>query len=605
MYNDPFQCPMRRYLITTADQRTWKFGDPVIFLGEWCRLYDARQVWAEMDAVVAAPYGISIQEKERDSATIRALYPILLKELAAALNTYHRCTHSVRYWHIIVGHWLIRYLYVVFNRYFTLEQALVNHEVSGTTAFDPTSYCLATTDSQHFLFASNDDVWNNILYSRILNYWGTVEVEVNSDAIRGVKFFYHKYRQETTGLNWGRRLALYAAKNFLPMMSKKHDAFIIDSYLPRLDEIKLQASLGQIPQLWLWSSPRLPDIQPDPGKRINLSIDATNHQGFNRFVRMQMADAIPSCYVEGYGQLVDLTESLPWPSDPQFIFTSNKFDADEVFKTYTASKVEQGAPYFVGAHGSFGVSPYVEADNDAPEWMTADKYFTWGITDDRKKTIPAFVFKLAGRKPYRSKRNGESLLLIECFVPYRKTFWDSYFEFGVYQEEQFRFLSALPERIRKHLIVRLHQAFRDTSWSDERRWSDRSPDTIVETGTIDIRKLIEKSRLVVHSYDSTGIPETLALNIPTMCFWANTLDHLFPKVKPFYQLLYAAGILSFTPEEAAERIASHWDNLDEWWGSKEVQSARKSFCEEIARMEEYPVWTLKRLLHAQLSGDRH
>lgn len=36
-----------RYLITTADERTWKFDRPVLFLGEWCRLYDRRHVWQQ------------------------------------------------------------------------------------------------------------------------------------------------------------------------------------------------------------------------------------------------------------------------------------------------------------------------------------------------------------------------------------------------------------------------------------------------------------------------------------------------------------------------------------------------------------------------------
>jgi hypothetical protein len=47
-----------RHLITTADERTWKFDRPVLFLGEWCRLYDRKQVWGGMDGIVAEPYGL-------------------------------------------------------------------------------------------------------------------------------------------------------------------------------------------------------------------------------------------------------------------------------------------------------------------------------------------------------------------------------------------------------------------------------------------------------------------------------------------------------------------------------------------------------------------
>ena len=47
-----------RYLITTADESTWKFDRPVIFLGEWCRIYDRRHIWEDMDAIVSAHQGI-------------------------------------------------------------------------------------------------------------------------------------------------------------------------------------------------------------------------------------------------------------------------------------------------------------------------------------------------------------------------------------------------------------------------------------------------------------------------------------------------------------------------------------------------------------------
>ena len=40
----------KKYLITTAIEETWKFDQPVIFLGEWCRVYDRRHIWQNMDA---------------------------------------------------------------------------------------------------------------------------------------------------------------------------------------------------------------------------------------------------------------------------------------------------------------------------------------------------------------------------------------------------------------------------------------------------------------------------------------------------------------------------------------------------------------------------
>jgi putative transferase (TIGR04331 family) len=102
--------------------------------------------------------------------------------------------------------------------------------------------------------------------------------------------------------------------------------------------------------------------------------------------------------------------------------------------------------------------------------------------------------------------------------------------------------------------------------------------------------------LVVHSYDSTGILETLALNIPTICFWQGGLDHLLDEAKPYYELLRGANILADTPEQAAGVVSLHWGDIRGWWDSQKVQDARKAFCMQYARTENYPIRTLKRLL---------
>ena len=93
-----------------------------------------------------------------------------------------------------------------------------------------------------------------------------------------------------------------------------------------------------------------------------------------------------------------------------------------------------------------------------------------------------------------------------------------------------------------------------------------------------------------------GILEGLAPNVPTLCFWNGGLDHLLPSAKPYYELLRRAGIIADSPEHAALLVAQYWENIDGWWRSEQVQSARRLFCEEYARVEKYPLRTMKRLL---------
>ena len=113
---------LKYYLITTADERTWKFDRPVLFLGEWCCLYNRKHIWQNMDAIIAEPYGLGQKQKDLDYLETRALEKKLFPFLCDALNKYHGTDHQLRFWQIVIGHWFRRYINVIFNRVKTLEQ---------------------------------------------------------------------------------------------------------------------------------------------------------------------------------------------------------------------------------------------------------------------------------------------------------------------------------------------------------------------------------------------------------------------------------------------------------------------------------------------------
>jgi putative transferase (TIGR04331 family) len=582
-----------RHLITTADERTWKFDRPVLFLGEWCRLYDKRAVWMSMDAIVAEPFGLETGKKLNDMDYVQALFAKLLIELTMALNAFHNTNHTPRYWNILLGHWLRRYVAVCFNRYFTIEQALNSYKITSTTVFDSADYSLATPDSSSFIRASDDDVWNNMFYKRALQYIGCKEVESNSIDVKDEGSFKQEQSFATTHRLSMKQLIKAIAYYILPALSKSNDSFIISSYLPQWQAIKLQLALGQCPQLW--KSPPLNAVSMIVAMRRKFTISSECRTGFERFIRDLLPDMIPVCFLEGYAELNQQVESLPWPSKPKFIFTSNNFDTDEIFKAWTGIKTEQGVQYFTGQHGNnYGT---MLGSQNWTEQVSADKFFTWGWTNRNIKNIPAFVFTITNL-PRETKPDG-GLLLIENGAPCSMGLRDHYYEFINYQEQQFRFVEALPEKIHKQLTVRLHAAWRKLSWSDDKRWSDRMPSIHLEAGDAPIQTLIAKSRLVVHSYDSTGILEGLASNIPTLCFWNGGLDHLLPNAKPYYELLRGAGILADSPEQAGQLVAQYWGNIDGWWKSEQVQNARRLFCEQYARIEKHPVRTMKGLLMQQ------
>ena len=587
----------RRYLITTADERTWKFDRPVVFLGEWCKLYDRKHIWQDMDAIVVPPYGLGAAKKDADYAEARTLEDMLFPVLCNTLNQHHGVQHNERFWRIVLGHWLRRYVDVMLNRVKTLEQCFDVYHISGTTVYANDDYSLATADSLSAIWAFNDDGWNNALNARILPLLGLMSCSV--ETIEEVKLagFRSKalgttHTLKSTVLKWGHQ----QLGNCLSWFARDNDAFIVNSYLPKKEEIKLQIALKQSPQLW--TSPKLKvSEKPDRAVRESLSNEIVSKSSSNNLediLRVMLLELLPICYLEDFKNLDKLVKQLAWPKAPKFILTSNSFDTDEVFKVWAANKVELGSKYFTAQHGNnYGTYRYM---SPAVEEATADKFLTWGWTDGLPQHTPTFLFKTVGVKAEQYNRQG-GLLLIELHLNIRLNTWDSTAEFHSYFKEQQEFVKRLNNIPKQHLTVRLHSAHKYYKWNEKLRWRAFDQKLKIDTGAVAINNLIANSRLVVHSYDSTGILETLSQNIPTLAFWQNGFEHLCESAKPYYQLLVDAGIIHFSPESVAAKVNDIWGDVDAWWLQSNLQDSRKKFCDRYAKVSQTPIADLKEMLY--------
>ncbi|MBI5141417.1 MAG: transferase [Nitrospirae bacterium] len=581
---------MSYHLVTTADERTWKHDRPILFLGNWCIRRDRRHKWENLKFEMAQPFGVNEKDRHENNAYIDELYVLVLDEITQALNRFHAANHEQRYWEILLGHWLKRYLSVAFNRYYSVEQVLKSHPISSVTRLQCQQYSLATQDSLSFIWACNDSVWNHFLYLNVLDYLGfeapvtdNVEVDAGSDVAVSVT--------ESKTKSVTRRIQDLLTETILPVLSRRHDAFVINSYLPAWTEVQLQISLGQVPQKWRNQS--LPHFPINMELRNSLKLEAKQDKGFECFVRGLLPVIIPACYVEGYRDLIKATETVTWPRCPRFVFTSNNFDTDEVFKAWAANLALQGIPYYIGQHGNnYGTYKYM---CPSIEERTADKFITWGWSKNTSVHKPAMILKLAGKKNIVPNKTG-GLLLIELCRPHRLPTWDIYPDFMEYLQEQLRFVSVLRPGIPNMLTVRMHGEYIKHDMDENSFWRDHYPDIRIDTGDSSIQTLLNANRLIMHSYDSSGILETLAQNIPTMAFWQNGLSHLCDDAKPYYQTLIDCGIIHLSPQSAAEKVNMVWSDIYAWWDSKIVQNARSVFCDRYACVSENPVRKLKEIL---------
>ena len=387
-----FETP--RLLITTEDESTWRFDRPVIFLGEWCRSYDRRHIWQNMDAIVAEPYGLGKAKIDADIAKAKRIEDEIFPLLCRSLNGFHEINKSERFWRIIIGHWFHDFVQVMLNRTNSLQKCLVENNIAGISS--PRAGGGNLTISQfdsYWHLALEDPTWNGEVYLRILEILSSsipvienapvgAQVNINDDYFKGS---YPK------GIKL-RKALFHFLKKISPLLSRKTDAFIVSSYMHPKEEIKLQIGLGQFPSFW-----KTPEVKIKTRPNLQLRKQLTNEllnnldEGLLKIVKTLLFEVFPLAYLEGFSEIEFLASRQPWPNKPKFIFTSNAFFSNDVYKFWFANKVESGVKYFVGQHGNNYFTD--RRLLNSVEEITADKFLTWGCTDESGKYIPAFVFQ--------------------------------------------------------------------------------------------------------------------------------------------------------------------------------------------------------------------
>jgi putative transferase (TIGR04331 family) len=567
-----------RLLVTTALEETWRNDVPVLFLGEWCRLYARRARWEAIDGEVL-PYHWDDRAKLHDDYDyLMGLYERLLPDLAAQLNGIHGTDHSVRYWRILVGPWLGYFTQILFDRWTSITQAAERADVSETIVLTGGAGATIPSDMLDFVESFVEDRWNHYLYGDILRSVpsvSVVETVETQPAVRRTSVFARRRLKERL-----RSRVADSGAAFAGLFTTDEDAFLLNTYLPLAGEMRLGLRLGQVPQRWRTVAPVR--VQPDLARRA-WQVGRESRSAFETCARTLIARHIPTVYLEGYLQLLRQVESLPWPRRPGAVLTASSQNHDDVFKVWAAAKVEAGAPLVLcqyGGHFGVGRWSFVE-DHDL---AICDRYLSWGWSDPAKpKVVP--VGQIKARRPLSIRHAEQPAALLVTGVMPRY----SYFLYSImvarqwldYFDDQCRFVAALPEPVRRALIVRLHP--QDLGWSQAARWRDRMPDVQLDEGRTKIDDLIRRSRLYISTYNATTFLESMAMDVPTIMYWNPGHWELRDSASDAFDMLKEAGVFHETPEAAARHVASIWSDVGAWWTSDSVKRAVDVFRDRYCR----------------------
>lgn len=291
---------------------------------------------------------------------------------------------------------------------------------------------------------------------------------------------------------------------------------------------------------------------------------------------------IPASYLEGYKKLCAYAKKSPWPQTPKTIFDSELWIANDLFKVWAAQRTENGCPLIIGQHGgSYGISRW--NSNEDHQIAISNKYFTWGW---RKKNcqniVPTGILKNFPKQVSYCP-HGYALMVQACVPRYSYHMYSlpvGTNQFEKYLKNQWKFVDALPKKLRKELLVRLYPE--DYQMCQKHRWKKKFPEISLDPGKTPIMELLKGTRLYISTYNATTFLESLSMNFPTLIFWDRNYWEIRKSAEKPFENLEAAGIFFTSPEKAAQQMIKIWENTKDWWESSDVQNARDSFCKKYA-----------------------
>ncbi len=531
------------------------------------------------------------QSRYDESKRVDKIIYNIEKDLYKSLNYYHSTNFSHRYWKIILGNWLARFIRIVYFRHKILHNWLSTDQkidLIHLAKFD--SYTQSIDQTNISWLASMDSEWNFNLLSKILIKSFNKKYDYNYIDTNKYQFTPTISKPINTKKEYikNKLLKILSLLNFF---SQNNTMAFKTTYLKLFDEIKLSLFNGEIPSILFNLNYKREKL--DLIKRKNIDLKKKNDDPFENLIRDLIVDAIPKVAIEDYRNILSVINDSKWPLDPKIIFTSNSYDGDDFFKIWAAEKTEhKKSKYIIGQHGLFDCTEHLL--KNASDYQVCDHYLRWG---EKKydKDIGLFNFKLIDKKI--KLKNQNKIIVFARTTGHECETYSRIEEFKIYNDCLNKVLSNFDSNTLKKTIVRLKHTFKWTNPNEFNYLRKNFPLLKINEGIENVFSLLEKGKLAIFLYYSTGVVESLSLNIPTTFYCPKELVYIDPEERKYLDLLNKCKIVSYEEDEFKNNIEFILKDVKKWWSMKDVIQAKEEFLKRYSRIEnDNPVLKISKLL---------
>ena len=487
---------------------------------------------------------------------------VVLANVKRLLDEYHGVEYSLRFYDIILGDWVERYLHLVYVA--TQQYAIGTRNEQNADNIASEITIKPESDTAEFFAAHQTlpDLMLAVLQS--VSFLGVDSIKVSDVDVT-------IHNSSTVS----RRDKLNSV--FLKLVAVGTD--------PKVMFVKPFS--GRTPSTWitamfLWRKWAIRD-DLDFSFSVRTKIDAkwrhTNLASISMGAKLiETANAalsafIPVCAVEGFAEVRSKVNDAR-PKRFEHVYSAQALWTHFAFKVLVAQWCEQGTKLHYHQHGGWYGLDETHV-GELYESRVADFYYTWGWSRGKANTVPL--------PPVTPNLQSQEKLFdsLICFDQPQQIYRLQYFPLpGTLQtmyDQTAEFVRTRENQT--ELRIRL---FPGEYGSEQRDAILRANAGAIFDNSQEIFSQYASSRIVFHNYLGTSWLETLGKNIPTICFYDVDAYRFRSDAMALLEDLVKVGVLHLLGSSAAEKANAVGADVDGWWLSEEVQTARRNFVSRFA-----------------------
>ena len=337
-----------------------------------------------------------------------------------------------------------------------------------------------------------------------------------------------------------------------------------------------------------WQSvvrPRVKSWDVLTGRRLAIARRFSDADGGDNTLRRAIVLLAPLDVLEQHHELTEWAKSAA-DEHVKVCYSANAHQASTSFRHYLYEQKSQNSKVVFHQHGG-GNGIDEQHPGEFHDTLIGDVFYSWGWERPdlglRVRPLPTALPARHHGKPDRGYLL-MSLPVTSYFYRFQPFLIPHHVDRAV--DETVSFVRSLETGT--DLCVRSS----GSSKFPTERLTGAKADVTVDRDREPGAKAASRAKLVIHNYLGTTWLESLAMNIPTVCFYDPKMFRPRESARPYFELLTRAGVLHHSGVDAARFVNELRGDPSSWWSKPEVQEARETFVARYANFSEnwLPGW---------------